>query len=348
VSETRIDDALLGQPSRLIALGCSMMASGMGGKAVALVEAALARNPDDPLLRRAAEAILTHKVPDFHRNMLADARRNQAYRCAIDGAGLAGKSVLDIGAGSGLLAMMAVRAGAKRVYACEANAAVAATARAIVVANGLGDRIKIIARHSSALTRRDLGGGVDFIISEIFSNDLIGEGALPALSHAMKALGRPGARILPAGAAVRVALVYLGGRGAPPVGNVEGFDLSLFGRHAPRAINVAPDHARLSLRSAPVNLFRFTFESGRDFPEQRTCVEAEADGGPVNGIGQWIRLQLDAETVYENAPGGGGSHWSVLFHPFEEEIVPPAGTRIPIHGWHGDGRLLLSPGPLRR
>ena len=346
MSETRIDDALLAQPARLIALGCAMMASGKGDKAVALVEAALAHNPGDPLLRRAAETILTHKVPDFHRNMLADARRNQAYRRAIEGAGLAGKSVLDIGAGSGLLAMMAARAGAARVYACEANEALAATARAIVAANGLGDRVEIIARHSSALDAgRDLGGGVDLIISEIFSYDLVGEGALAALSHAMAAFARPGARILPAAAAIRVALAHYGGRGFAPVGTVEGFDLSLFGRHAARSFNVAPDHPKLALRGAPRDLFRFDFQAGHDFAEERTSVGAEAVGGPVNGIAQWIRLELDPESIYENAPGSGGSHWAVQFHPFDEEIAPTPGVRIAIHGWHDERRLLLSPDP---
>jgi type II protein arginine methyltransferase len=293
-----------------------------------------------------AEAILSHKVAHFHRGMLADARRNRAYLRAIEAAGLAGKSVLDIGGGSGLLAMMAARAGASIVYACEADRALAATARAIVAANGLGDRIQLIALHSSALDpKRDLGGGVDLIVSEIFSNDLIGEGALPALSQAMAALGRPGARIVPAAAAIRVALAHYGGRAVPPIGTVEGFDLSLFGRHAPRAFNVAPDHPKLALRGVPRDLFRFDFQTGRDFPETRVRVEAESVGGPVNGIAQWIRLELDAENAYENAPGGGGSHWAVLFHPLDEEIVPPAGARIAIHGWHDECRLLLWPEP---
>jgi type II protein arginine methyltransferase len=321
-----------------------MMASGRGDKALALVEAARARNPGDPLLRGAAEAILTHKVPDFHRNMLADARRNQAYRRAIEGAGLAGKSVLDIGAGSGLLAMMAARAGAARVYACEANEALAATAREIVAANGLGDRIEIIARHSSALDAgHDLGGGVDLIISEIFSYDLIGEGALPSLSHAMAAFSNPGACMLPAAGSVRIALAHFAGRGSAPVGAVEGFDLSLFARHGARAFNVAPDHPKLVLRGVPRDLFRFDFQAGRDFPEARICVELEAAGGPANGIAQWIRLELDSETDYENAPGGGASHWAVSFHPFDEEIDPSGGSRIKIHGWHDERRLLLSP-----
>ena len=341
--ETRIDDALLSEPARLITLGCALMESGKGDKAVALVEQALAKRPDDPLLRRAAEAILTYKVPGFHREMLADEARNKAYRQAIEGADLAGKKVLDIGAGSGLLAMMAARAGAARVFACEANPALAATARAIVAANGCDDRVRILASHSSALdAERDLDGGVDLIVSEIFSNDLIGEGALPALGQAMTALAKPGARILPAAATIRVALAEYDGKKHPPIGAVEGFDLGPFSRHAARAFNIATDHRKLALRSAPCDLFRFDFQNGRAFPEGRATVHAEAAGGRVNGIVQWIRLELDEDVAYENAPGEGArSHWPAIFHPFDAAIDPPAGAGIAIHGWHDERRLLI-------
>ena len=343
--ETRIDDALLKEPARLIALGCALMESGRGDKAVALVEQALAKRPDDPLLREAAEAILTYKIPGFHREMLADEARNSAYRQAIEGADLAGKSVLDIGAGSGLLAMMAARAGAARVFACEANPALAATARAIVAANGFGDRVRILACHSSALdAERDLGGGADVIVSEIFSNDLIGEGALRALAHAMTALARPGARILPSAATIRVALADYDGRGHPPIGTVEGLDLALFNRHAARAFNVATDHRRLALRSAACDLFRFDFQHAREFPEARATVRAEAAGGRVNGIVQWIRLELDDDVAYENAPGERTrSHWPAIFHPFDAAIEPRAGAGFAIHGWHDERRLLIWP-----
>lgn len=345
MAKKRIDADLIAKPSRLIALGCSLMESGEGDEAVALVERVLDQYPNDLLLRRAVEAILTHKVPTFHRDMLADKARNRAYRRAIEGAGLAGKSVLDIGAGSGLLAMMAARAGAARVYACEANKALAATARAIVAANGFADRVRILARHSSTLDAgRDLGGGVDLIVSEIFGHDLIGEGALPSLSHAMRALARPGARIVPAAAAIRVALADYGGGRHWPVGTVDGLDLSLFDRHAELAFNIAADHRRLALRSAPQDLFRFDFQAGGAFPEARTMVRAEAGGGRVNGIVQWIRLELDAETAYENVPGTGeSSHWPAIFHPLAREIAPPAGSRIAIHGWHDARRLLVWP-----
>jgi type II protein arginine methyltransferase len=242
--------------------------------------------------------------------------------------------------------MMAARAEAARVFACEANEALAATARAIVAANGLGDRIEIIARHSSALdAARDLDGGVDLIVAEIFSVDLIGEGALGALGHAAAALGRPGARIIPAAASVRVAPAHFGGRRPGPAGIVEGFDLSLFARHGARPFPLAPDHPKLALRGVPRDLFRFDFQAGCDVSEERARIELEAGGGPVNGIAQWIRIELDADNAYENAPGDGGSHWAVQFHPLDAEIDPAPGSLIAIHGWHDERRLLLAPDP---
>ena len=327
-------------PGEFITLGRSMVASGKGDKALALVAQVLAANPGDLRLRSAAEAILTDKIPGFHRNMLADQRRNEAFRRAIESAGLKGKSVLDIGAGSGLLAMMAARAGAARVYACEANEAIAATAREIIAANGLSETVQILTRHSTALDPlRDLDGGVDFIISEIFSHELIGEGALPSLADAMGRLARPGARVLPASATIRVALADVRGRRVAPIRLVEGFDLSLFDRHSAHASNLATDDERLALRSAPHDLFRFDFQSGRNYPEGQSELLATSEGGQAGGIVQWIRLELADGVDYENEPGSGASHWPAVFHPLGASAQKD--SCLSIHGWHDERRLLI-------
>lgn len=60
--------------------------------------------------------------------------------------------VLDIGAGTGLLAMMAVRAGARHVVACEQFKGLAAMAKLVVSDSGMDDRISIICCNSGALT----------------------------------------------------------------------------------------------------------------------------------------------------------------------------------------------------
>jgi type II protein arginine methyltransferase len=178
----------LSDPARFLELGQQLAADKAGGLAIALVERALAVHGDDPLWQALADAVLRHEVPTLHARMLRDGLRNAAYRAAIERYA-PGRKVLDIGTGSGLLAMMAARAGAAKVYACEANAMLAAAARTVIAANGLADRITVFDRHSGKLDRmRDLNGGVDLVVSEVFSDCLVGEGVLETLAHARSEL----------------------------------------------------------------------------------------------------------------------------------------------------------------
>src|SRR3569623_1665571 len=95
-------------PETLTKLGCALMGSGQRAKAAALVDAALGES-DDPALVSAARIILSHHVPQWHGPMLADTERNSAFEQAIARALPAGGTLLDIGAGSGLLSLLAAR-----------------------------------------------------------------------------------------------------------------------------------------------------------------------------------------------------------------------------------------------
>jgi type II protein arginine methyltransferase len=273
--------------------------------------------------------------------MLADQARNRAFEGAIRRAVAAGGTVLDIGTGSGLLAMMAARAGADLVVACEQNSAIAETAREIVAANGYSDRVRVIARRSTEIDRDlDLVGGADVIIAEIFADDLLCEGALATLRDAIGRLARPGAKIIPASASVRVAL---GWRPLKPLGleAVDGFDLSPFERHVAPERKFEVSDPKLALRSAPATLFDFDFTAGNLPRRGTTSLALEATGGPANGIVQWIRLQLDAEAVYENRPGPDApSHWAASFHPLPRGGVGEGGT-VALNAAHDGERLQL-------
>lgn len=69
-------------------------------------------------------AVLTLETrPDVQKDMLEDHKRTGAYYQAVmqNRRQFEGKIVLDVGTGSGILAIFAAKAGAKKVYAVEAT-----------------------------------------------------------------------------------------------------------------------------------------------------------------------------------------------------------------------------------
>ena len=335
--------SIFDRPEDFYHRGLDMVETGKAAVALGLMRKLAKERPDDGLLAELAGLITTHGVPGFHHGMLFDAPRNAAYRAAIERFA-PGRRVLDIGTGSGLLAMMAARAGAAHVVACEANALIAATAREIIAANGLADRITVHAAHSSQLDReRDLGGGAELIVSEIFHDNLIGEGVLPSLDHARSELGAPGAVFLPGRASLRVALAdtsLFEDDGA--IGMVEGFDLAAFNRHVSRTRNIGADSTRLKLRSAPVEPFVFDFAAADNFAAQRQASCALAShGGRVTGVVQWLRLDFASDVAYENVPGAQGpSHWTLRYTPLRNPRDTQADDVVRVGGWH-DARSLV-------
>lgn len=124
--------------------------------------------PDAPA---AAAAELTSKDYYFdsyshfsiHEEMLKDSVRTDSYRRAIQAPGVvAGKVVLDVGCGTGILSMFAANAGARHVYAIEC-AEIIEQAREIIRANGLSDRITLIRGRVEEV---ELPEKVDVLISE--------------------------------------------------------------------------------------------------------------------------------------------------------------------------------------
>ena len=306
----------------------------MGDKARAVAMQAIAAAPDDPEINSLATAVLSDGVPRWHFSIVRDKALYAAYEAALKRAVTAKTRVLEIGAGSGILAMMAARAGAEHVVACEMMPAVAEAARDIVALNGYADRVRVIAKKSYDLDpEADLGGRADLLVSEIISNNMLGQHVLPVTEHAAKALLRPGAKIVPARGIVRLALAY--DAGLPRLGTVEGFDLSPFNRLAPNSDRIRRGSKCLTLLSAPIDLFDFDFQSGGPFPAATASATVTSTGGRANGIAQWIALQMDEEGWYENNPvPGTSSAWDALLWPFIGPRDCPAGTTVTVWGSH--------------
>jgi histone-arginine methyltransferase CARM1 len=131
------------------------------------------------------------------QNMMQDAVRTGAYAAAIadNAADFAGKTVLDVGTGSGILAVFAARAGAAHVYAVEASG-VAERAAALMAANGLADRITVIKAKIEEV-RLPEDARVDVIISEPMGFMLVHERMLESYMIARQRFLKPGGKMFP-------------------------------------------------------------------------------------------------------------------------------------------------------
>lgn len=131
--------------------------------------------------------------PVEHGRMLHDERRTGAFLAALERAVRPGDVVLDIGTGSGVLALGAVRAGARRVYAVEASD-IADVAERVFAANGCEDSVTLLRGWSR---RIELPEPADVLVAEIIGNEPFEEDVLETTLDARRRLLRPGARLLP-------------------------------------------------------------------------------------------------------------------------------------------------------
>ncbi|MBS0471090.1 MAG: class I SAM-dependent methyltransferase [Proteobacteria bacterium] len=325
-----------GKPEAMLRLAALMRKGGREPEAHALARRAMALAPDEPVVRHLAREFLSGGVPDWHLILVRDSVRNDAYEAALRRAIRPGMRVLEIGTGSGILAMMAARAGAAEVVTCEMNDIVAETARKIIARNGYAGRVRVISKHSDKIDADgDLGGRMDLLVSEIVSNDLLAEDVLPAHERAVRDLLKPGAPVIPASGRIRVALADCSDDKFAPIGEVSGFDLSDMMEWRAPSLLVKSGSNTVALRSTPADLFDFDFASVAHTVGEARHVTCCASGGTANGILQWIDLTLDAATSYENAPGSPHySCWAMRFWPFVQPLETREGDAVTIHGAH--------------
>ena len=335
------------KPPALVAAALAYRQLDEANAAIRCLRRARDLRPDEFGTQALLRDLYTSQVRPWHFRMMNDAARNQAYDQAIRRAVGPTTQVLEIGTGSGLLSLMAARAGARWVTTCEQVEVIAETAAEIVRANGYGDRIKVIAKRSTSLTIGvDLPERADLLVSEILSDALLGESVLPSTAHARQHLLKPGAAMIPRAVAVVVRLV--GGdwlSQTTSVGRVAGFDLTPFNRFAPSSISISMESGQLESYSADLEVFRFDLTAGGQRPEQRRFTIVPTRSGRCVGLLQWLRLQLDDSIVLENAPTETvqPSAWRQALYPFPQPIDLDAGESIELRGGHDLLNLAFAP-----
>lgn len=136
---------------------------------------------------------LDASVVQLHTRMLNDQPRTRRFMQAIAEVVRPGDVVVDLGTGTGILAMAAARAGARKVYAIEAGP-VGEVAKKLFAANGVADRIELVAGYS---TQIDLPERADVLVTETFGNSPLSEEVLEIVMDARQRLLKPDARVVP-------------------------------------------------------------------------------------------------------------------------------------------------------
>jgi type I protein arginine methyltransferase len=257
---------------------------------------------------------------DFHEHekMLADAVRVDAYQQAI--ARLVGPDdvVLDVGTGSGILALLAARHGARRVYAVDHSPFID-VARRIADHNGI-DTITFVQDNSRAFTPPE---PVDVIVHEQMGDDLFNENMLENLLDLKRRVLRPSGRIVPGRFELYVEPVSLKPELRVPhlwENRIHGLDYGFLEHsddlHRYKRHNYQSHHLREGSVShfltAPAPLVVVDLERLEDVAALPTFVEESrpvVEAGTLDGFCVYFTAHLDQDTHLTTSPLGAPVHW---------------------------------------
>jgi Ribosomal protein L11 methyltransferase (PrmA) len=240
-------------------------------------------------------------VLDEHRQYLADTARVSAFRQAIEEVVTPGDVVLDLGAGTGILGLMACRAGAKRVYAVD-EGPIIGLAQEVAAANGFQDRITHVKGLS---TRVELPERVDVVLADQIGRFGFESGILEYFGDARARFLKPAGVMVPS----EIGLVVAPVESPELFGQVEFWGRTPVGYDFRPALPIAANTgypARFDpahLLGAPVRAISLSLSTASPAAAlSAEVVLVAARPGTLHGIGGWFEAQLSPGATLTNSP----------------------------------------------
>lgn len=271
---------------------------------------------------------------EVHRTMIRDVVRTEAFQRAIDSVVRPGDIVLDVGAGSGILSVLAARAGAARVYAVE-QTSVAVLAQELAAANGVEDIVHVI--HGDVL-EVEPPEQVDVVVSEWLGGFGIDEGMLVPVVAARDRWLKPGGVMIPQSVTAWAALVHdryvedmVGFLRDNPYGlrlddlvdkTVNEIFYSGTFRHL-AATDLRSDPSPLWATDA--NLISLEQAQAPHDADTRLTVR---DHGTANALALWFSATLAPGTSFSVGPGDPPTHWGMTTAPLRSAVEVSPGMVV--------------------
>ena len=274
----------------------------------------------------------------YHAGMLADHVRVEVFLEAVRALVRPGDVVIDAGTGSGVLAVAAARAGARRVYAIESGG-IADIAARVFADNGVADRVQLV-RGDARLVA--LPEHADVLITETIGANPFDEGILDVV-RALKRQLRPGARLLPAAVSLLVAPLAMPDavlRAWLPRDDdlrrwraQDALDLSALSLPAgPRATRIPVDQARQWMVADPVRLLDVVLAEEIDAMVEGTGIVTVRLSGAVNALALGFDVNLGAgHRLNSWATSDRAASWDVSAIRLATPVSGVAGSSLTIH-----------------
>jgi len=301
----------------------------------------------EPGHKAASSSRTGYEAAPVHAAMLNDRARTAAFIHAIEARVHPGDTVVDIGTGTGILAMAAARAGAGHVFAVEASS-MAECASQVFAANGLAGRITLIRGRSTEVS---LPRKADVVVTEMIGHHPLGEGLLEIVGDALSRLAKPGARVIPHGLTllgipVEVPEADLAAHSACRASLASwkewyGFDLTPFGLRAPNSCFFTRSDRAAKWRplSDAVSLVRFDLRiPPRVLPIDATADAEAKQSGELNAVILAMDIDLGDSTLTTRPDlASASNHWlTPVWLPTTPARVTP-GDSLRLRFCYGSG-----------
>ncbi len=258
-----------------------------------------------------------------HAWMLFDQIRVDAFARAITKTVKPQHVVADIGTGSGILAALAAKAGARRVFAVE-RAPIAHVAQKLFEENGVADGIELLRGDAREILFPE---PPDVVVSEMVGNFGIEEDIL-GIFQTLRRRCSSQVQFIPRGLHLSFAPLFEAGL-HQELEQLKRMAGGLSMRSFRQRLVNRPVHHRITkaeLRGYGAPLWIDLLD--RSIIEEMVCGLTLDKGGPVNAIGTWYDLELCEGVSLTTGPHGPPTHWTNIKFPVDPPLEVKAGEEL--------------------